>query len=267
MDGRNYPSDLRVEQWQLIEPLLPPPSKVGAKRTIDRRRIVEAICYVNREGCSWRALPKDFPNWRTVYGVFWVWRQTGVWKRVHDALRDRVRQAEGREVSPSAASLDSQTVKTTEAGGDRGYDAGKKINGRKRHIVVDTLGLILAVAVHSAAIQDYDGARLVLARLSALGARFKRLKLIWADSAYGRNGLPEWVKSTCGWIVQTVLRPVGVKGFVVLPRRWVVERTFAWIGRCRRHSKDYERTTESSEAMIYISMIQLMSRRLIRATT
>jgi putative transposase len=264
MDGRHYPSDLSDEQWQSIEPLLPPPSKVGAKRKIDRRRIVDAICYVNREGCRWRALPNDFPKWRTVYNLFWTWSRTGVWRQVHDALREMVLRIAGRKPSPSAASLDSQTVKTTEAGGERGYDGGKKINGRKRHVVVDTLGLILAVVVHSAAIQDYDGARLVLSRL---GNTLKRLKVIWADSAYGRNGLPDWVATTFGWILQTILRPVGTVGFKVLPKRWVVERTFAWLGRYRRHSKDYERTTESSEAMIYISMIQLMSKRLTRRTT
>jgi putative transposase len=264
MDGQHYPSDLSDEQWQLIEPLLPAPSKVGTKRKIARRRIVEAILYVNRTGCSWRSLPHDFPNWQTVYSVFWQWRLIGHWRTVHDALRDQLRHAEGRKTSPSAASIDSQTVKTTEAGGERGYDAGKKINGRKRHIVVDTLGLILAVVVHSAALQDYDGARLVLARM---GTAYRRLKVIWADSAYGRNGLPDWVRAAHGWLLQTILRPVGAVGFVLLPKRWVVERTFAWLGRYRRHSKDYERTTESSEAMIYISMIHLMSRRLARHCT
>jgi putative transposase len=267
MEGRHYPSDLTGEQWQLIEPMLPPPSKVGARRRLDRRRIVEAILYVNREGCTWRALPHDFPKWNTVYWIFWEWRQTGVWQAVHDRLRERVRLSAGRKASPSAACLDSQTVKTTESGGERGYDAGKKINGRKRHIVVDTLGLILAVVVHGAAVQDYDGARLVLARLSRLRETLSRLKVIWADSAYGRNGLPAWVAVTFGWMLQTILRPLGTIGFKVLPKRWVVERTFAWLGRYRRHSKDYERTTESSEAMIYISMIQLMTRRLTRRRT
>ena len=168
----------------------------------------------------------------------------------------------GRKKSPSAAIIDSQTVKTTEVGGQRGYDAGKKINGRKRHIVVDTLGLILALVVHPADVQDQDGAVLVLGILGRLKERFHRLKVIFADSAYGRNNLPECVKDAFGWLLQTVLRPARVKGFVVLPKRWIVERTFGWLGRYRRHSKDYERNVASSEAMIHIAMIHLMIRRL-----
>ena len=261
MDGRHYPSDLTDEQWQIIEPLLPPPCNVGSKRTICRRRVFEGICYVNREGITWRALPHDFPKWTTVFWLYWDWRNSGVWQKMNDALRRDVRRAADREPTPSAAIIDSQSAKTTEMGGERGYDAGKKINGRKRHIVVDTLGLILAVAVHGAAIQDQDGAKLVLEKLRK---GFGRLKVIWGDSAYGRSGLPQWVKAAFGWVLQTVLRPVEAKGFVLLPKRWIVERTFSWLGRSRRHSKDYERTTESSEAMILITMIRLMSRRLTR---
>jgi putative transposase len=221
--------------------------------------------YVLRSGCPWRLLPHDFPNWKTVYGIFLHWRNDGTWQRIHDTLRDRLRRKVGRKISPSAAIVDSQTAKTTEAGGERGYDAGKKINGRKRHIVVDTLGLILAVVVHQAGIQDQDGALLVFQVLDRLRSRFGRLKVIFADSAYGRNDLPARVKTLFGWLLQTVLRPVGLKGFVVLPKRWIVERTFGWLGRYRRHSKDYERNTASSEAMIYIAMIHFMLRRVAKA--
>jgi putative transposase len=264
MEGSHYPSDLSDEQWQMIEPLLPRPSKVGAPQTIPRRRIIEAILYVNRTGCSWRSLPHDFPKWRTVYAIFWLWRLQGAWQAIHDQLRAEVRRAAGRKPTPTAAIMDSQSAKTTEVGGERGYDAGKKINGRKRHLVVDTLGLVLAVVVHTAGLPDYDGACFLLTRLKG---KFAGLKVIWADSAYGRNDLPAWVRTTFGWILQTILRPVHAKGFVVLPKRWIVERTFAWLGRYRRHSKDYERTTESSEAMILISMIHLMSRRLAQLKT
>jgi putative transposase len=260
----NYPTDLTDEQWQILRKLLPRPSRRGAPRTVCRRAVVNAILYVLRGGCAWRLLPHGFPRWKTVYGIFRGWRDDGTWRRVHDSLRDELRRREGRRTSPSAAIIDSQTVKTTEVGGERGYDAGKKVNGRKRHIVVDTLGLILAVVVHPANIQDYDGAVLVLGLLGRLKARFRRLKVIFADSAYGRNNLPECVKDAFGWLLQTVLRPVDVTGFVVLPKRWIVERTFGWLGRYRRHSKDYERNTASSEAMIYITMSHVMLRRLAR---
>jgi putative transposase len=262
-----YPTDLTNEQWQILRKLLPRPSRRGAPRKVCRRAVVNAILYVLRSGCAWRLLPHEFPKWKTVYGIFLGWRNDGTWQRIHDALRDAVRRQEGRKTSPSAAIIDSQTIKTTEVGGRRGYDAGKKINGRKRHIVVDTLGLILTLVVHPANVQDYDGAVLVLKILGQLKGRFRRLKVIFADSAYGRNDLPEAVKAAFGWLLQTVLRPAHVKGFVVLPKRWIVERTFGWLGRYRRHSKDYERNTASSEALIYITMIHVMLRRLARAKT
>jgi putative transposase len=263
MERTKYPTNLSDAQWQRIEPMLPPPSRVGAPRRVERRNAVDAMLYIVRTGCQWRMLPADFPNWRTVYGLFWEWRNSGLWDRIHDALRDCVRRRAGRRTSPRVAAIDSQSVKTTEAGGERGYDAAKKINGRKRHIVVDTLGLLLGVVVHAAGLPDHDGACFALARMDGL---FRRLRVIWADSAYARNDLPTWVRETFGWAIRIVLRPAGAKGWVTLPKRWIVERTFAWIGRCRRHSKDYERTTESSEAMIKIAMIHLMLRRLEPST-
>jgi putative transposase len=254
-----YPSDLTDRQWQVIRGLLPKRAKRG-RRPICRRWVLNAILYVNRTGCQWRVLPHDYPKWKTVCTIFWRWRRDGVWQRVHEALCRRVRSASGKKPTPSVAIVDSQSIRTAEGGDERGYDAGKKITGRKRHLAVDTLGLVWAVVVHAACWQDYDGACFVFSKLRAFG----RLRIVFADSAYGRNGLPTWVKETFGWLLQTVLRPVEAKGFVVLPKRWIVERTFSWLARCRRHSKDYERTTESSETMIYLSMIALMSRRLAR---
>jgi len=261
MDGKTYPSDMIDEEWAIIEPLIPLAKPGGRPRTQDMRKTVDAIFYLNRAGCQWRMMPHDYPAWYSVYGYCRKWQKSGTWQKINDALRIQVRERAGREAEPSAAILDSQSVKTTEVAGPRGYDAGKKINGRKRHILVDTMGLLLIVVVHVASIQDRDGAKLLFSRIAQC---FPRLKLIWADGGYAGK-LVDWVKTACGWILEIVKRPDDVKGFVVLPRRWVVERTFGWQGRCRRMSKDYEGLPECSESMIYISMTRVMLKRLARS--
>ena len=253
-----YPTDLTDRQWDCIKELIPAAKPGGRPRTLEMRAVINAILYIVVSGCQWRMLPREYPVWQSVYTYFRQWSQDGTWQCIHDTLRAQVRQRAGRHKHPTAGCLDSQSVKTTQVPGVRGYDAGKKVNGRKRHILVDTLGLLLAVVVTSAAVSDPAGARLLLRRLA--GA-CKKLRRIWVDGTY-RGQLLEWVVLHFRFVLQPVLRCEGQKGFVVLPRRWVVERTFAWLTQCRRLGKDYEVLPRSSEAMIYIAMTRLMVRRL-----
>lgn len=262
--ARCYPSQITDAMWAVIEPLLPArdPRRGGRPRIYGDRPVLDAIFYVLRSGCQWRMIPHDLVPWWTAYRWYRTWAADGTWDAVHDRLRELARIAAGKDPHPSAAVLDAQSVKSSEGGQARGVDMGKKITGRKRHLITDTLGLVLVAAVTAASVQDRPGGKAVLARLAAA---FPSVALVWADGGYANvidNGLIGWARDQLGLLLQIVRRRDDVKGFVVLPRRWVVERTFGWLVRNRRLARDYERLTTCSEAMIKIAMIRLMAARL-----
>jgi putative transposase len=260
MNTKRYETDLTDEQWNLLQPLVAQKPGRGRPRKVDIRRVLDGIFYLLRTSCQWRFLPGDFPPWQDVYYYFAKWQEDGTLERIHDTLREKVREQEKPNHPPKTASIDSQTSKSAGAREEVGYDGAKKTNGRKRHIIVDSLGLLLAVSVTTAALADEHAGSQLLAQLDR--ASLPHLRTLYADSSYNRAPFPESVQQL-GWLVlETVRRPPGSKGWIRLPKRWVVERTFAWISRNRRLCRSYEHTTRSELALVRLSMIKLMTNRL-----
>jgi len=262
MNKKIYPSDLSDAEWKYLRKRLPSQKRIGRPREHSPREIVNGVFYLLRTGCAWRYLPKDYPNWKTVYHYFRLWRINGLFKRINKRLRQVIRRRAGRAGQSSVGIIDSQSVKTVDTACEEvGFDGGKKIKGRKRHILVDSLGLLIEVVVHAANISETAGARLVL---NGLNGKWFRLKLIWLDGGY-KSSLQEWIKTIQRWRevkLEWVKRLVESKGFQLLPKRWLVERTFGWLSKQRRLSKDYETLTKTSEAMVQAAMIRLMLARL-----